>query len=185
MTTPDELDRVISHVAAELTRANTAGFGERVQGRLCAHASASQGRLRGRASASQARIAWWSLAAVTAAVAIVAVVTISRREPHPPTGASIAAAPAPVPAVSIATAMAPSSDVARPASPRAAIARAGRSASRAISPAELAWLARAVPPLADAAPLEVPGFGMTSIAPRGVDLPALVIEPLGPPDINK
>jgi len=26
---------------------------------------------------------------------------------------------------------------------------------------------------------------MTSIAPRGVDLPALVIEPLGPRDINK
>ena len=185
MTTPDELDRVISHVAGELTRADAGGFGERVRGRLRARASA---RLRASASARQARFAWWPWAAVTATAATAAIVfavVISRQTPLPPVNAPHARGAAPIPTASIATAMAPANEVVPRESRRATVARAASPAPRDMSPAELAWLARAVPPLPHAAPVDVPEFGMTSIAPRGVDLPALVIEPLGPRDINK
>jgi hypothetical protein len=63
--------------------------------------------------------------------------------------------------------------------------RARRPATPAMSAAELAWLARALPPLPDPAPVEVRGVDLANLEPRGVNVPGVAIDPLPSRDINK
>lgn len=172
MSTRDDLDRVITHVAGELTRADARGLGARVRSRLGP-----------RASARQARGAWWSWAVVTATAAIVAAVIIPRSAPRPSTDATIATAVAP--AEVAPTAAVPSHDAAPRGDNSVRRPRAASPKPEAVSPAELAWLTRALPPLREAAPVEIQGVDLTPLEARRVDVPALVIEPLGTRDVNK
>jgi hypothetical protein len=172
MTTRDELDRVITRVAGELTRADAQGFGARVRARL------------DRPEAAKGMWTTWQWTAVTAAGALLAIVIVSVRSGvHDPVLPSIASATAAAaigePAREAITMPAPATKVA-PNPPRSR-----PPATRPVSAAEIAWLSRALPPLPEAAPVVVNEVAITTIEPRALELSPIVVEALGARDVNK
>jgi hypothetical protein len=172
----NDLDRVITHVASALTRADATGLGARVRARLDGDSTAVR---------QPARLTWLWPAVTVGAVVIVSIVVMSRSPARAPLAPAIATTAA---ATATTTVSAPPIDTAshstaRPA-PRAT-ARAARPAPPAVSPAELAWRARALPPLPEATPVFVSDVAMAPIGPRDLELPVIVVEPLGARDPNK
>ena len=172
--TSHDLDRVITQVAGGLTRADARGLGDRVRARLEREPDRPQRTMRA---------AWWSWAAAGATAVIVAAVGIPRSTPgtsSDPIVASVAPQPAVAPVSPVPSRNEVSHAVTAVRRPRAASPKLHDA-----SPAEQAWLARALPALPEPAPVDIQSVDLTPLEARILEVPALVIEPLGTRDVNK